>query len=698
MKKSAIWRTLAMIPLGVMPTQVLADWEFVAPGQPVDLSIAVQMPEKEFMKLQNMAGDAKSASAVLPFYAPSSSLEKKAFQPPLVGKDDEVTIWRSSSDLVSTTKSLESPSLSDIEHYCAPKTQPSRSQAWEGAYRCMKEMDRKQKTLALKPEKLITLLVVEPRLNMMETGYAKRAEKYRLRAEKAKANAAEKNALSKTAARVPASLVWPIGEAGWHLGDDFSQLTAMRKDVGALSDITAAHLDTGYLPSTVNEINEPAQFDRPRSATCSKSKCTPGKGVDNYNDGFLKSPGHGPATLSTLAGSAYTLDGEPVPLGAAPDLKVFSVDIGDSVVHLDSRKMAEGINYATQNGADVITISHGGLPSARLASAVNLAYENGTAVFAASGDYFDFVFGHTFREVVYPARYPRVMGVAGATYAKAGDIYQGESYGDDPSWYWLFRPGKGYFSRLGSWMLRGNYGPAAVMSDGVITAFAPNVTRALHRKNAPRLIGDNGAGTSHATPQAAAAAAYWLQANSSNFDKLTWRSWKKSEAVYSALSQSADTCFTDFNSEHYGVGLLKGKAALSFHYADESLLGPKGETVRLERRKEADLNTTQFIKLARSTNVLNSFSANFRQAVLQALHTELLQLALTSERVQKLLIGNQLCELVDGCHVCRREDLPTDFTKLANRVGKLKEASPTLKEVLVEVAKRPNKQAEITIP
>lgn len=691
MKKSAIWRTLAMMPLGVMPAQVLADWEFVAPDQPVELNIAVQMKESAFRKLQNNAGNAESASAVLPFYAPSSSPEKEALQPPLVGEDDTVTIWRSSNDLVPTTKSLESPSLSDIGH-CVAKTQPSRAQAWEETYRCLKALDRNQKALKLGPKVGATLFVVEPALNMLEAGYAKRAEKYRLRAEKAEADAAEENALTETAARIHASPVWPSGEPGWHLGDDFSQLTNMGKDVGALGDITAAHLDTGYLPSA---DSLPDQFDAARSATCSKSECTSGKGVDGYNGGFLKSPGHGPATLSTLAGGAYTLDGKSIPLGAAPDLKVFSVDIGDSVVHLDSRRMAEGIDYATRNGADVITMSHGGLPSARLASAVNLAYENGTAVFAASGDYFDFVFGHTFREVVYPARYPRVMGVAGATYAETGDTYQGESYGDDPSWYWLFRPGKGYFSRLGSWMLRGNYGPADVMSAGVITAFAPNVTRAQPSKNAPGLIGDNGGGTSHATPQAAAAAAYWLQANRDRFDTQAWRSWEKSEAVYTALSQSADTCFTDFNAEHYGTGLLKGTDALSYRYSNGRLNRSTGESVLLKNREAADLDITGVISLASSTNLLNGFSGNFRQAVLEALSTELLQLALTSEKVQKLLIHSQLCELVDDCHVCRREDLTIDTLKLAKRVGKLKEASPTLKEVLVEVA---NKQAEITIP
>ena len=77
MKKSAIWRTLAMMPLGVMPAQVLADWEFVAPDQPIELNIAVQMTESAFRKSQNNAGDAENASAVLPFYAPTSSPEKE---------------------------------------------------------------------------------------------------------------------------------------------------------------------------------------------------------------------------------------------------------------------------------------------------------------------------------------------------------------------------------------------------------------------------------------------------------------------------------------------------------------------------------------------------------------------------------------------------------------------------------------------
>lgn len=636
-------------------------WVPVNPADPLDLNIGYRISPQRILVEQGAlsAQSADTVAADPSLFAQAMKSMSLDVQPLASAPTGDSIIWVDSSALKSSNKS--------VMDGCQPLAPAdSRALAWEAAYACIRSLGRNEEMLGLKGMKSASLYVVEPVLNVRDERFLKRMSPLR----------SEEVALSAASNAIGPSRVWPSGQPGWHLEDDYSQLKKAGLQVGDLSAIRVAHLDTGYLPEAESL---PEHFLKELSAKCSASICLPG-GVDDYTGGLGKMPGHGPATLSTLAGRPYTLNVKQYQLGAAPGLHVFSVDIGDSVIHPDSRRMAQGILYAVKNEADVITMSHGGLPSARLAAAVNTAYENGTPIFSATGDYFDGLFAHSFQGVAYPARYPRVMGVAGVTKNE-------ESYGDDPSWRWLIWPGRGYFSRLGSWALRGNYGPENAMADHVISAYAPNVTRAIPSKAAPGLIGDNGAGTSHATPQAAAAAALWLQKNRSNFPVTEWRSWKKSEAVYSALASSAKTCFADYNVEHYGVGILKAEQALGFAYEEGMLVSPAGKLIALNSRPEADLDLKGVASLIRSTNIYKSFAGNVKEAVIKAATTELTQLAMTSDRVQKILQRTHLCKKVDGCEICRRQDLRVDVAKLASAVQKLKDASPTLKEMLAQAAK-----------
>jgi subtilisin family serine protease len=110
-------------------------------------------------------------------------------------------------------------------------------------------------------------------------------------------------------------------------------------------------------------------------------------------------PGHGMATLALLSGNkapdgmvygGHAFDSE---IGGAPEAQVVPVRISESVVHLYTKTMAQGIDYAlapandVANKCDVISISHGGLPSRLWAAAVNMVYEAGIVLVAASGDY-----------------------------------------------------------------------------------------------------------------------------------------------------------------------------------------------------------------------------------------------------------------------------------------------------------------------
>lgn len=576
----------------------------------------------------------------------------------------------------------------------------SRAVAWQAAYDCLKSLNEPKYAEAFTGGEA-AIYVIEPVLDGYDKKAMRKWEKYEARAladrQQRHANnlSESRGVLLQPAARtVPPSPVWPAGLPGWHLGDKYSQLQAAAAQVQGMPSVWIAHLDTGYLPTAPSK---PEAFDEHRSVGCNKDGCYL-SAEDEYLPGLLKSPGHGARTLSTLAGKPWQqADGTIVQLGAAPNAKVFSVKIGDSVVHWDSRAMGEGILYATHQGADIITLSHGGLPSARLIAAVNEAYDNGTAIFAATGDYFDVpILGHTFREVVYPARFSRVMGVAGATSACAGQgdaLKDCASYGDNPSWRWLFKFGPGYFGRMGSWMLRGNYGPASVMKDHVITAYVPNVTHASATPVAPGLIAHNGAGTSHATPQVAAAASFWLQKNRAAFSVADWRSWKKSEAVYGALAQSAETCFVDYTVAHYGVGLLKAKDALDYRYADNALLSPTGERTPLQSRAAASWEIQEILSLIRSTTLFNAFDGKVQDALREAVTTELMQVILTSDRLQELLEKAHACKKEQGCEICRRQDF--NLKQFADRLRSVKEASPTLKVLMVQAA---DKQAWLAAP
>jgi hypothetical protein len=75
-------------------------------------------------------------------------------------------------------------------------------------------------------------------------------------------------------------------------------------------------------------------------------------------------------------------------IGGAPKAEVVPVRISESVIHLWTKTMAWGIDYAlapadiANNRCDVITISHGGLPCRSWAIAVNKVYEAGVVLAA----------------------------------------------------------------------------------------------------------------------------------------------------------------------------------------------------------------------------------------------------------------------------------------------------------------------------
>lgn len=392
----------------------------------------------------------------------------------------------------------------------------------------------------------------------------------------------------KTSIAYKASPFWPNGNnINWHQGNDFSELSDARKTVSNINDrerVLIAHLDTGYNP---NDKLKPPKFDEALSNDFVANK----NGVDD------KVAGHGVRTLSSLAGGKIdiVLDGKRYNdyLGGNPHAKVFEYRIHkSSPVHLNSRNMAKAIFSAVKNKADLISLSAGGMPSFLQRDAVNHAYENGTAIIAATGNHFVVpLFGwKTPNMVGFPARYNRTLAVAGVT-------YDNKPYTDSAciwclltEWPWNW----------GSWMLRGNAGPASIMKGNSISAYSPNIAYSTPGTDGKSRIGLDGAGASHATTQVAAAASIWLQKNKNVItNKGKWRSWEKVESVYQALMSSAahGKDIKEYSMANMGEGILRAKQALSFTYKKVS--GDK----EFKYRKESNIGAKWILELFTRSNI-----------------------------------------------------------------------------------------------
>ena len=319
---------------------------------------------------------------------------------------------------------------------------------------------------------------------------------------------------------------------GWHLEDDFTQLARARDAVEFPDDgprVRIAHLDTGYWPA---HRSTPAHLrtdlarnfvERPDEEGDWGSAEDPGRTVR-----LMDNSGHGTGTLGILAGKDHP-GGGGRPLGGAPQAEVVPLRIAPRVVLLRTSAFARGLRHALEVECDVVTMSMGGLPSRAWREVIDDAYLGGMCVVSAAGNN---VSGLPTRNLVYPARYGRVI-------AAAGVMANGEPY-----------------AFLSLRTMEGNHGPRRLMRRGAMAAFTPNIPWA--RQGCEDLYRMNGAGTSSATPQIAAAAALWLQHHRATLS----RDWTRVEAVRHALFSSARVPDRRDAELLFGQGLLRAHDAL----------------------------------------------------------------------------------------------------------------------------------------
>ncbi len=168
--------------------------------------------------------------------------------------------------------------------------------------------------------------------------------------------------------------------------------------------VTIAHLDTGWTYHNDLDINN---FDFSRV----KDFIEPNSNAEDPLN-YSGNPGHGTKTGSVMmSGGGVSATGT-LPAGEVTGVarEVIYVPIRciNSVVIIFNSDVARAISHATASKCDVISMSLGGRPMKAMELALENATDHDLVVVNAAGN--------NVRVVVWPARYPKAIAVAGSNY------------------------------------------------------------------------------------------------------------------------------------------------------------------------------------------------------------------------------------------------------------------------------------------
>ncbi|MBI5368954.1 MAG: S8 family serine peptidase [Planctomycetes bacterium] len=296
------------------------------------------------------------------------------------------------------------------------------------------------------------------------------------------------------------------------------------------AEVLVGHPDTGYRNHP--ELRDASGSLRVR-ADLARNLVEEASAEDPLHEGVGLNPGHGTGTGSLIVSpESAAIAGQKAVAGLAPGAWLVPIRVTDSVVVLGWQdRLARAIEYATEAGCQVISISLGGLGGARLLRAVRYARRSGVIVVAAAGNSVGFV--------VWPALYPEVLAVAAC-------------------------------------------GPGAVAWSGSSRGKAVDLTAPGHllyvaawQGGAP--ITRPGSGTSHATARVAAAAALWLSFHGVEKLRARYPGAELPAAFAEILRRTATTPIgTPLPPSWFGSGLLDCDALLTAALPD---LGGSEEAV-----------------------------------------------------------------------------------------------------------------------
>lgn len=127
-------------------------------------------------------------------------------------------------------------------------------------------------------------------------------------------------------------------------------------------------------------------------------------GVSFVDSDYIDRNGHG----THVAGTIAALDNGVGVIGVAPDVELYGVKVLSDSGSGSYSGIAQGIEWAIDNGMDVINMSLGGSSgSSVLQTAVQQAYNSGIVVVASAGN------SYAGEDTVgYPAKYPEAIAVA----------------------------------------------------------------------------------------------------------------------------------------------------------------------------------------------------------------------------------------------------------------------------------------------
>ncbi|HJQ61103.1 MAG TPA: S8 family serine peptidase [Vineibacter sp.] len=375
----------------------------------------------------------------------------------------------------------------------------------------------------------------------------------------------------------------------WYLRDDFSGLKAARDRLltGEKRSVTIAHIDTGY---DAAHATRPEFLDTDRQRNFVDEDAPNDARDRTPSSGFPLQRGHGTGTLGILAGNRCAALNNDY-LGGAPRCKVVPIRVANSVLHFWTSAVAKAFNYAREINADVLSMSMGGIASSAWADAVNAAYEAGMVMVCAAGNNFSDL---PTSQIVYPARFHRVI-------AACGIMADRRPYYDLP---------------LGT--MQGNWGPSSKMRTAM-AAFTPNMP--WPKLGCGAAIDSDGAGTSSATPQIAAAAALWLAMHSPSYPE----GWMRVEAVRKALFDTADPTAQELTREEAFDRLGHGSLQ-----ADKAL-GMAPMAAHELRRTERDSASFSFLRL------LTGLGVEGGAPIAAMLNLELTQLLSQNRDLQRAL-------------------------------------------------------------
>jgi type VII secretion-associated serine protease mycosin len=189
---------------------------------------------------------------------------------------------------------------------------------------------------------------------------------------------------------LPAGYASEIRDRQWHL--DFLGM-AKAHQITRGEGITVAVLDSGV------------DYRHPDL----KGALVPGRNFsEGRRDGWEDITGHGTAMAALIAARGHGQNRESGVLGIAPAAKILPVRVSGVGAFSSPRALEQGIEWAADHGADILSISLTDVENPTVQQAVKYAQSRGTLIVAGVGNT-----ANGDREVMWPARYPGVVAVSG---------------------------------------------------------------------------------------------------------------------------------------------------------------------------------------------------------------------------------------------------------------------------------------------